>query len=61
MQTSAHEKEKAGAVIEMLVSENCCDSVDRCYLMRELLKVAELSKPGIGMTTRPFHFIRNSN
>lgn len=50
MQTSAREKEKAGAVIEILVSENCCDAVDRIYLMTELLRVAQLSTPGIGIT-----------
>lgn len=48
MHTSAREKDKAGAVIEALVLKNCCDSVDRCYLMGELLKVAQLSKPGTG-------------
>lgn len=48
MQALARQKEKAGAVIEALVTENCCDSVDRCYLMAELLKVAQMLKPGIG-------------
>ncbi|XP_055310881.1 DNA-dependent protein kinase catalytic subunit-like [Sitodiplosis mosellana] len=47
MQTSAREKDKAGAVIEALVLKNCCDSIDRIYLMSELLKIAQLSKPGI--------------
>lgn len=50
MQTGAREKEKAGAVIETLVLKNCCDDVDRIYLMSELLKVAQLSKPGTGKT-----------
>lgn len=48
MHTSAREKDKAGAVIETLVVKNCCDDVDRIFLMDELLKVAQLSKPGTG-------------
>lgn len=48
MQAGAREKDKAGAVIETLVHKNCCDDVDRIYLMSELLTVAQLSKPGTG-------------
>lgn len=49
MQTTARESEKAATVIETLVSENCCDSVDRRFLMSELLKIAQQSKAGNGM------------
>lgn len=48
MQTSAREKEKAGAVIETLVIENCCDSVDRSYLMKELIAIVSSLKAGTG-------------
>ena len=52
MHTSAREKDKAGAVIEALVLKNCCDSVDRKYLMDELLKVAQVSQTGTGKSIR---------
>lgn len=48
MQTSAKEREKAATVIEQLVVKNCCDEVDRRYLMSELLKIVQMLQPGIG-------------
>lgn len=55
MNTSAREKDKAGAVIEALVLKNCCD-VDRCDLMKQLLETAHTSKPGNGKPIlRYFH------
>lgn len=48
MHSGAREKDKAGAVIETLVLKNCCDNVDRHYLMSDLLKAAESSKTGTG-------------
>lgn len=62
MHTSARESEKAGAVIEKLISKNCCEPVDRCYLMSELLKIAQLSTPGTGMNAQAlqnFKFKKN--
>lgn len=49
MHSGAREKDKAGAVIETLVLKNCCDDVDRNYLMSELVKAAESSKTGTGI------------
>lgn len=40
---TAGEKNKAGAVIEALVLSKCCSSVDRTFLMNELLKIADVS------------------
>lgn len=48
MQTSAKETEKAVAVVEKFVQEKCCDSVDRRYLMEELLRIETRSKPTVG-------------
>lgn len=56
MQSGAREKDKAGAVIESLVLKKCCDDVDRRYLMTELIKAAESSKPGTGMIKYFFIF-----
>lgn len=53
MQTSAKEKEKAVAVIEKFVMEKCCDSVDRAYVMEDLLKIEKMLKPGIGTKLLP--------
>lgn len=49
IQTSAKESEKAVAVIEKFVQGKCCDSVDRCYVMNDLLKIEKTLKPGIGI------------
>lgn len=58
MNTSAREKDKAGAVIEALVVKNCCD-VDRCNLMKQLLETAHTSKPGNGkLILEYFHNIK---
>ncbi|XP_031631692.1 DNA-dependent protein kinase catalytic subunit-like [Contarinia nasturtii] len=57
MITSAKEKERAGSVIETLISEKCCSSVDRTFLMNELLRVVEISKNSGTVQSRIFGLI----
>lgn len=55
MQPSAKEKEKSVAVIEQFVVKKCCDSVDRSYVMEQLLKIEKTLKTGIGMRNKLVH------